>query len=267
MTEAHYKVVAEAAGDGNEAVELYKTTRPDVVTMDVVVPQMSGIVATRRILKMDKDAKVVIISAMGQENLVMEAINVGAKDYILKPFSAEEVTKNRRSRICSRRTCESCTRFTSGSKKNCLRRLKEPCRGLSDALPDQFTFYHLGEVKKLADSSQKISKTLDLSELQGVAFSLQGEKRGVIAVLFDKDLDFSTYRDGQCHCPVAEPISLAQDLEVDVMVSPPRFLSEGRIASLLKSELLVDHQCFSHIHNGNVVDVQTVILSAPPEGA
>jgi two-component system chemotaxis response regulator CheY len=55
---------------------------------------MSGIEATRRILKEDKDARVVIISAMGQENLVMEAINVGARDYILKPFSAEDVQKS-----------------------------------------------------------------------------------------------------------------------------------------------------------------------------
>jgi two-component system chemotaxis response regulator CheY len=59
----------------------------------VVMPQMSGIEATRRIIKLDKDARVVIISAMGQENLVMEAINVGARDYVLKPFSASDVIK------------------------------------------------------------------------------------------------------------------------------------------------------------------------------
>ncbi|MCM2278403.1 MAG: response regulator [Oligoflexia bacterium] len=92
LTEAHYQVIGEAA-DGAEAVNLYMKLRPDVVTMDVVMPQMSGIDATRKILKYDKDAKVVIISAMGQENLVMEAINVGAKDYLLKPFSGAEVVK------------------------------------------------------------------------------------------------------------------------------------------------------------------------------
>ena len=92
LTRAHYQVIGEAT-DGNEAVNLYLKLRPDVVTMDVVMPQMSGIDATRKILKIDKDAKVVIVSAMGQENLVMEAINVGAKDYILKPFSTEEVLK------------------------------------------------------------------------------------------------------------------------------------------------------------------------------
>jgi two-component system chemotaxis response regulator CheY len=92
LTQAGYQVVGEAA-DGQEAVELYVETRPDLVTMDVVMPQMSGIEATRKIIKLDKEARVVIISAMGQENLVMEAINVGAKDYVLKPFSAADVLK------------------------------------------------------------------------------------------------------------------------------------------------------------------------------
>jgi two-component system chemotaxis response regulator CheY len=92
LTAAHYQVIGEAA-DGIEAVNLYTQYQPDIVTMDVVMPQMSGIEATRKILNMDKNARVVIISAMGQENLVMEAINVGAKDYILKPFSADDVLK------------------------------------------------------------------------------------------------------------------------------------------------------------------------------
>lgn len=92
LTDAHYQVVGEAS-DGGEAVSLYARLRPDIVTMDIVMPQMSGIDATRKILKINKDAKVVIISAMGQENLVMEAINVGAKDYLLKPFSADGVLK------------------------------------------------------------------------------------------------------------------------------------------------------------------------------
>ena len=92
LTAAHYQVVGEAS-DGAEAIALYRRLRPEIVTMDVVMPEMSGIEATRKILRDNKDARVVIISAMGQENLVMEAINVGARDYILKPFSASDVLK------------------------------------------------------------------------------------------------------------------------------------------------------------------------------
>ena len=71
LTQAHYQVIGEAA-DGSEAVSLYLQLKPDVVTMDVVMPLMSGIEATRRILKIDKAASIVIVSAMGQENLVMK---------------------------------------------------------------------------------------------------------------------------------------------------------------------------------------------------
>jgi two-component system, chemotaxis family, chemotaxis protein CheY len=90
FTEAGYAIVGEAA-NGAEAVRLYPQLQPDLVTMDIVMPQMSGIDATRQILKSDPSARVIIISAMGQENLVMEAVNVGARDYILKPFTAKEV--------------------------------------------------------------------------------------------------------------------------------------------------------------------------------
>jgi len=92
LTAARYTVVGEAA-DGTEALQLYQTLNPDIVTMDIVMPKMSGIEATRKIVQFDKDARVVIISAMGQENLVMDAITVGAKDYLVKPFSAGDVVK------------------------------------------------------------------------------------------------------------------------------------------------------------------------------
>jgi two-component system chemotaxis response regulator CheY len=92
LTAAHYQVVGEAS-DGQEAIALYQKLRPDLVTMDVVMPKVSGIDAAKTIIKMDKNACVVIISAMGQESLIMEAINAGVRDYILKPFSANDVLK------------------------------------------------------------------------------------------------------------------------------------------------------------------------------
>ena len=90
LTEAGYNVIAEAV-DGDDAIEKWKTHRPDVVTMDVVMPKLGGIDACKQIMKLDRDAVVVMISAMDQIHLVMEAIHVGAKDYIQKPFHSDDV--------------------------------------------------------------------------------------------------------------------------------------------------------------------------------
>jgi len=87
-----YQVIGEAE-TGEQAVRIYRETRPDIVTMDLVMPVMNGVEATRIILKMDPEAKVVILSAMMQENLVADAILAGAKDYIIKPFQTDEVMK------------------------------------------------------------------------------------------------------------------------------------------------------------------------------
>ena len=92
LTRAHYQVVGEAE-NGTKAVELFRKLKPDIVTMDVVMPDQSGIEATRQILKIEKDAVVIMISAIGQEGLVMEAVNAGARDYVLKPFSEPDIIK------------------------------------------------------------------------------------------------------------------------------------------------------------------------------
>ena len=85
-----YEVVAEAE-NGIEAVEKYRELKPDIVTMDIVMPLKSGIEAVREIVAEDKTAKIVMCSALGQDSLIMEAIEAGAKDFIVKPFKAEKV--------------------------------------------------------------------------------------------------------------------------------------------------------------------------------
>ncbi len=90
LSEARYRVVGEAS-TGREAMDLYEKLKPDLVTMDVVMPEMSGIEATRKIIEKNPSAKIVMVSAMGNENLIIEAIHAGAKDYVLKPFRSEEL--------------------------------------------------------------------------------------------------------------------------------------------------------------------------------
>lgn len=85
-----YEVVAEAT-DGMEAVAQYESLRPDIVTMDIVMPKRSGIDAVKGIIEKTPDACVVMCSALGQETLVMEALQAGAKDFIVKPFKPDNV--------------------------------------------------------------------------------------------------------------------------------------------------------------------------------
>ena len=85
-----FEVVGEAE-TGSQAVEKYKTLRPDLVTMDIVMPDMGGIDAVREIVKHDPDAKILMCSAMGQQALVVEAIQAGAKDFVVKPFQPSRV--------------------------------------------------------------------------------------------------------------------------------------------------------------------------------
>lgn len=85
-----HEVLCEAA-NGIEAVEKYKAYRPDVVTMDITMPEMEGIEALRLIRGTDPGAKVIMCSAMGQQKLIVEAIQSGARDFIVKPFQSSRV--------------------------------------------------------------------------------------------------------------------------------------------------------------------------------
>ena len=85
-----HEVLCEAA-NGIEAVEKYKAYRPDVVTMDITMPEMEGIEALRLIRGTDPGAKVIMCSAMGQQRLIVEAIQSGARDFIVKPFQSDRV--------------------------------------------------------------------------------------------------------------------------------------------------------------------------------
>ncbi|RKX45990.1 MAG: two-component system response regulator [Thermotogae bacterium] len=92
ITKAGYEVVGEA-GNGVEAVQKYKELKPDMVTMDITMPQMDGIQAIKEIKKIDPDAKIIVCSAMGQQAMVVEAIQAGAKDFIVKPFQHSRVVE------------------------------------------------------------------------------------------------------------------------------------------------------------------------------
>ena len=82
------EIIGEAE-NGSIGVEMYKILRPDVVTMDITMPEMNGIEALKAIQTFDPKAKVIMISAMGQEGMVKEAIKSGAKTFIVKPFKKE----------------------------------------------------------------------------------------------------------------------------------------------------------------------------------
>lgn len=90
LTEAGYEIVAEAE-NGKQAVEKYNELKPDLVTMDITMPEMDGISAVREILKLDGKANIIMCSAMGQQAMVIEAIQAGAKDFIVKPFKPDRV--------------------------------------------------------------------------------------------------------------------------------------------------------------------------------
>ncbi len=90
LQHAGFDIVGEAE-TGAQAVARYKELRPDLVTMDIVMPDMGGIDAVREITKLDPAARILMCSAMGQQALVIEAIQAGAKDFVVKPFQPSRV--------------------------------------------------------------------------------------------------------------------------------------------------------------------------------
>ena len=90
LTKNGYNIAGEAE-NGQKAVEKYNETKPDLVLMDITMPEMDGIQALKKIKELDPGASVIMCSAMGQQAMVIEAIQSGAKDFIVKPFQAERV--------------------------------------------------------------------------------------------------------------------------------------------------------------------------------
>lgn len=90
LTEGGFEIAAEAI-DGNEAIELFQEHSPDLVMLDIVMPRKSGLEALKEIMGVAPSACVVMCSALGQETLVMDALEAGARDFIVKPFKPDKV--------------------------------------------------------------------------------------------------------------------------------------------------------------------------------
>ncbi|MCU0306393.1 MAG: response regulator [Thermoleophilia bacterium] len=90
LTEAGYEIAGEAE-NGSVAVAKYRELRPDLTTMDITMPEMDGIAALKEIRSLDPNARVVMCSAMGQQTMVIESIQAGARDFIVKPFQPDRV--------------------------------------------------------------------------------------------------------------------------------------------------------------------------------
>ena len=92
LTKNGFEIVGEAE-NGQKAIEKYKELTPELVIMDITMPEVDGIQAVKEIKKADASAKIIMCSAMGQQAMVIEAIQAGAKDFIVKPFQADRVVE------------------------------------------------------------------------------------------------------------------------------------------------------------------------------
>ncbi|QCJ42367.1 response regulator [Bacillus sp. S3] len=93
LTKNGLEVVGEGV-NGEDAIEKFQELQPDIVTMDITMPEMDGITAVKKIRAINPQAKVIMCSAMGQQPMVLEAIQAGAKDFIVKPFQADRVIES-----------------------------------------------------------------------------------------------------------------------------------------------------------------------------
>ena len=100
LTEAGFEIAGEAS-NGAEAIRKYQELRPDLVTMDITMPEMGGIKALKSIREIDPNAKVIICSAMGQKSLIIEAMEAGAVNFLSKPFDEEKVVETVRKTLQS----------------------------------------------------------------------------------------------------------------------------------------------------------------------
>jgi two-component system chemotaxis response regulator CheY len=90
LNKGGHEVIGEAA-NGHEAVEQFQSLKPEVMTLDITMPEKDGLSALKEIIAMDPQARVVMCSALGQESKVLEAIKAGAKDFVVKPFQPDRV--------------------------------------------------------------------------------------------------------------------------------------------------------------------------------
>ena len=90
LEKSGFRVVGEAS-NGEQAISMYQDTRPDAVLMDITMPGMDGLTALKQIREIDPAARIIICSALGQQRLIVQAIQLGAKDFIVKPFQPQRV--------------------------------------------------------------------------------------------------------------------------------------------------------------------------------
>ncbi len=92
LREFDLEIVGEGS-NGEEGIALYKKTHPDLITMDLTMPNKSGLEAIQEIMEYDPDAKILVVSSIGTDLIIMEALELGAKDFVVKPFKKEQLLK------------------------------------------------------------------------------------------------------------------------------------------------------------------------------